>query len=80
MKKGPARDPFSNLDLAEESGYAPRPAVAKAAVRPRTSRNAGARLSKKRPNFVRDMTHTFQLEPLGAGRVSYLNNAKIGPI
>jgi hypothetical protein len=46
--------------------------------RPRNSRNAGARRSKTRSNFARDMTHTFQFEPQGSGGVSYLNIAQIG--
>src|ERR1044071_2628743 len=58
----------------------PSPAVANApaAVRPRNSRNAGARRSKSRSKFARDMTHTFQFEPQGSGGVSYLNIAQIG--
>lgn len=67
----------------------PRPAVAKAAVRPRNSRNAGAKRSKTRSKFARDMTHTpFQLEILaplfwklwGAGAFSFEQRSDRGVV
>ena|SRR5207237_9100340 len=78
-KKGSAGDPLLKASpLKGELQMTPRPAVAKAAVRPRNSRNAGARRSKARSKFTRDMTHTFQLDPQAIEGVSYLNTAQIG--
>ena len=56
--------------------------TANAAAReePMTRIRAGARRSKNRSKLARDMTHTFEFEPRGGGRVSYLNSAKIAHI
>ena len=74
------RTPSLRLRSLSREAQMPSPAVAKApaAVRPRNSRKAGARRSKRRSKFARDMTHTFQFEPQGSGAVSYLNSAQIG--